>query len=301
MSNFKNVATPKNSYSDGNFSQALEALRRYHSDTHAAGERLHAQWSSPVGNVPREFVRLGVGAPWIWSDRMAEFYRETDGFIYELVTWHHRPDRIAWRQLLAKQFSPGMTVLCLGDGIGYDACEIGKMQPGVRVTSFEFPGHSSAFAQRMIEDLRLTNVEQTTELPSHGFDAVVCLDVFEHVPDPLNFVDIIASHVATGGRAYVSESCGLVKPTHPTHLQSNLQYAGRILPLFERHSLAFRGLLTTSYSGIRIFEKDGERWPLRAARLRHFVGGHKARYLFRRRYPQGTTDMATFVASARAS
>ncbi len=245
-------------------------------------------------------MRLGVGAPWIWSDRMAEFYRETDGFVYELVAWHHRQERIGWKRLLAEEVSAGMDVICFGDGIGYDACEIGKIHPDARITSFEYPGHSSAFAQRMIEDLRLTNVTQTTEIPSRSFDAVICLDVLEHSPDPDIFVRDIADHLGPHGRAYVSEACSWVRPTHPTHLRSNLYYAGQILPLFEKHNLAYRGILRPPYSRIRIFEKDGARWPFWMPRLRHRLGGYKARCQFRWLYPQGTTDMAAFIASANA-
>jgi SAM-dependent methyltransferase len=250
--------------SDESFSQALSAIRRYHCATTAAEQRLVIEWTSPARNVAREFVRLGVGVPWVWSNRMAEFYSETDGFVYELVRWHHSPDRIAWRVLLAEEVGDGADVLCLGDGIGYDACEIAKFRRDARVTSFEYPGHSSAFAQRMIEDLRLANVTQTSVLPNRHFDTVVCLDVLEHVPDPDTFVRNIADHLRPHGTAYVSEACGWVRPTKPTHLRSNLRFAGRILALFEKHGLAYRGSVKRQDTRIRIFEKGGERCPFQS-------------------------------------
>jgi 2-polyprenyl-3-methyl-5-hydroxy-6-metoxy-1,4-benzoquinol methylase len=280
------------------FSEGLSALRRYHSNTSEVLERFVAEWTGPVGEVPREFVRLGVGEPWVWSRRMEEFYHETDGFVYELLNWHHRPNRIRWRRQLAQEISPNADVLCVGDGLGYDACDIAKICPDARVTSFEYAGYSSVFARRMIEDLRLANITQTTEIPNRQFDVVISLDVLEHVPDPEMFVTDIAKRLRPHGIAYISEACLWVRPTHPTHLRSNLFYAGRILPLFEKHNLSYRGMLDQPLTRIRIFEKDGERHSWTIARLRHRLGGIRARYHFHRLYPRGTTDMAAFVASA---
>jgi len=190
-----------------------------------------------------------------------------------------------------------MDVLCLGDGVGYDSCEIGRGQPDTRVSSFDYPGYSSAFAQRMIEDLRLSNVIQTTELPNQCFDALVCLDVLEHVPDPPTLVRDIANRLAPGAKAYISEAYGWVRPSNPTHLRSNLEYAGRTIRLFEKRGLGYQGTLDSTR--ILVFQKGGRRALLPRHRFRYKMLGHTARYEFNQDYPEGTIDMAAFVASAK--
>jgi 2-polyprenyl-6-hydroxyphenyl methylase/3-demethylubiquinone-9 3-methyltransferase len=53
-------------------------------------------------------------------------------------------------------------------------------------------------------DYRLQSVESiATELPSH-FDAIACMEMLEHVPDPSSVVRACASLLKPGGRLFVS-------------------------------------------------------------------------------------------------
>jgi SAM-dependent methyltransferase len=233
------------------YDHMMGLLRRYHTNG-ADAERLANEMLVSGYNVVKDFVERQVGAPWEWSPAMEKFYRDTDAFVYELLVWHHQPGRAAERERVALDISrripQGGRVLCLGDGISFDACTVSLRVPYAEVVSFEFEGYSAAFARRVIEDAglngRLRHVTQTAELPGVAYDALLCFDVLEHVPKPPSLVKDIARYLKPGGLAYVTEAFAEVHPLRPTHLRCNLRWAGRTIKLFESHGFAFEGMLT---------------------------------------------------------
>jgi SAM-dependent methyltransferase len=272
------------------YEHMLSMLRRYHGGA-ADGERLANEMLVIGYNVVQDFVRLQVGPPWVWSPAMESFYGETDAFVYELLAYHYRPGRRQLREATADEvgkFLPeGGRVLCLGDGIGFDACEIAARNRDVKVVSFEFENATSTFARRLIDDIRLSDhtvqLSQVEELHAGSFDVVVCYDVLEHVPAPAELIRDIARYLKPGGRAFIVEAFDNVEPFHPTHLLSNLKYAGRTIPLFEAAGLRFQGIGPQNF---RIFVK-GPRTSRQSTawiRFRQRVNGVRARAWFAYRY-----------------
>jgi hypothetical protein len=78
-------------------------------------------------------------------------------------------------------------------------------------------------------------VNRLSDLEGTKFDVVLCFDVLEHVPNPTAMICEIASYLSRGGHAFISEAFSEVEPTRPTHLLSNLKYAGRTVSMFEEH------------------------------------------------------------------
>jgi len=278
------------------YDHMLSLLRRYH--TNADGERLAGEMLIEGYNVVSDFLRLEVGAPWIWSQRMADFYSISDAFVYELLVWHHKPWRAAWRQQVASQikrlFPDGGAILCMGDGIGYDSLSIAQASPEARVTSFELPGHSSAFAAKLFDDARLAraiaSVGDSGALRQGECDVVLSFHVLEHLPAPLTMVRDIASYLKPGGYALIAEAFSSVEPCKPTHLASNLQYAGRTISLFEKEGLAFEGMLP---NWTCVFRKNARRRRLNhfTLRAKYRLAGFMAMKRFARDYPDGTADL----------
>ena len=88
--------------------------------------------------------------------------------------------------------------------------------------------------------------------------AVVCLDVLEHLPDPVRVIENIGMYpnpLVTPSS--VKLLMGSTRCARPTSL-SNLRYAGRTIGLFRRRGFAFRGTLLDR---IREFQKCGIRVP----------------------------------------
>lgn len=289
------------------YEHMLTLLRRYHA-LDAGGDRLSNEMLVGGHNVVRDFARLKVGPPWVWSPRMEEFYAATDSFVYELLVWHHTPLRIRWRRSFSRRigqlFPGGARVLCLGDGIAYDSCAIASHNANTRVTSFEFQGYSSAFGGRMIDDLALSErvepLHDLGQIPSGAFDVVVCLDVLEHVPNPSQVISNIASYLKPGGYLFLSEAFAWVLPTHPTHLESNLRYVGRTASLCRAAGLQYRGVLVDRVLEFSAGMSAGS-LAQGVARLREAIQGTLARRYatkrFRQTSAQGATDLVAGVSS----
>lgn len=290
------------------YGHMMELLGRYHA-AGADGERLANEMMVSGYNVVRDFVRMEVGEPWVWTNAMAEFYRASDAFIYELLVWHHRPERIQARAEMARHirelFPDGAKILFFGDGIGYDCATVALRNPGAVATSFEFEGFSSAFAARMIEDLglgrRVEAVHRPERLTKESYDAVACFDVLEHVPDPPKMIAEIGSHLRPGGHAFISEAFDVVNPLRPTHLASNLRFAGRTIALFERRGLTYTGQVARR---ILHFEKrSASRMPGRKAglKLKRRVAGLLSEFRFKRLYADGDVDLAGAISGERVA
>lgn len=270
------------------YDEMLGLLRRYH--TEANGDRLAKEMLSLGYNVVTDFIRLKVGLPWVWSDAMGAFYGQTDAFVYEGLAFHYRPDRTSLRDFTAKKIGAllpqGGRVLCYGDGIGFDSCEIARSNPEVKVVSFEPGSASSSFARKLISDNQLSRqVEQLSE-PEHlalgTFDVAVCYDVLEHIPDPLGFVEDLAKYLKPDGQALIVEAFEHVDPAHPTHLLSNLRFAGRTVSLFKQAGFKLQGLP----GRVHLFKMGAysSAPPLLWRRLKMQLDGVRARARFRHRY-----------------
>jgi SAM-dependent methyltransferase len=287
------------------YERMVHLLHRYHDNQRDAGGRVARELLVEGYNLIVDFVDMEVGAPWVHTPRMDQFYSATDSFVVQLLAWHHRPHRIRWRhdisQRIRTAFPDGARVLSLGDGIGFDSLDVVARCPGTTATCFEFDGYSSRFAKRRAEDSaassRIAFVHELSHIPRGSFDVVICLDVLEHVLDPDSVVRDIAGYLRPQGQVLLSEAFGEVVPAHPTHLRSNLKYAGQTIALLRRHGLHYeetfggrvyrfaRGSPRTAASLAREARAD--------ARLRMI--GALARLQFKRHYAAKTIDLSELL------
>jgi len=210
-----------------------------HEPEDSVRHRLREEYESPGTNVIRALQETGI-EPYVWSDAMARFYEQTDAFLYELVIWNLNELKEAMRRAVARQLTKGrggtLDILTVGDGLGLDSAQLASA--GHRVAYFELPGYAESFARKVFAeaDVDVTALTSPDQIRSEGFDAVVCLDVLEHVPDPPDFVGTLAGYLRPGGRLVVHAPFLMVHPTTPTHLKANRRYSGG-LSLYKRHHL----------------------------------------------------------------
>lgn len=190
-------------------------------------------------NVIHETRRFGV-TPFVFDQKMIDFYTRSDGFIYETCVESRHPFRLAkWLRIAAfldetRRRTGQNQVLVYGDSVGNDCIFLRRMN--FEVSYHDYDSYCSRFAKQRFASRQL-EVRSFTPGARERFDFVICFEVAEHVPDPVALVAELADLTADRGYCIFSESFGLIKPQFPTHLQSNVPYVGQSDRLFAAHGL----------------------------------------------------------------
>ncbi|MDO4629970.1 MAG: methyltransferase domain-containing protein, partial [Planctomycetia bacterium] len=225
-------------------------------------DRLKIEFSHCPSAVPEGFSAEN-GTPYIYDKKTEKFYEETDSFLYEVIVWNASSEKCKMRAwILACLRRLGLThgkILLCGDGIGVDSLYFAQL--GYQVSSFEVSRYGTAFARNMfrkyhakvriynsLEEIRNKSgngikeeigineenvVRNDTDAENGNFDVILCLDVLEHLPNPLKAVSEVVKFLRPGGFFIHSSPFYLVAPPWPTHLEKNRKYSGKIR-LFEK-------------------------------------------------------------------
>jgi GT2 family glycosyltransferase/2-polyprenyl-3-methyl-5-hydroxy-6-metoxy-1,4-benzoquinol methylase len=159
------------------------------------------------------------------------FYRKSKAYLFDLAAEHTKPARETMREFvaLALRRSGAHSVLDFGGGAGYDLEQIARL--GCECTYYDLPGVLSEFALWRFHRLGL-NVRVCTALSELGqYDAIICLEVLEHVRDPIGTLRRFYEKLNDGGVLLVTHAFNLISDAYPTHLPGNRRYA----KTFERY------------------------------------------------------------------
>jgi SAM-dependent methyltransferase len=165
-----------------------------------------------------EWIQAGTDAA--HAEQVTAFYNQTDTELFELIEWH-ATDPIHYRTLVVRDFAlraSGRQMLDYGSGIGSDAIVFGAA--GYTVTLADISDLLLSFAafrcRRRGLQARTIDLKRET-LPASAFDVVLCLDVLEHIPSPVNVVRAIHRSMRDNGLLVVHAPFG-EDPEHPMHI-----------------------------------------------------------------------------------
>ena len=191
--------------------------------------------------VTQDIHRFGV-IPFGMSPAMDLLYREGLGLAIELAATFLSPERIQMAAFIAchlkqESISEGreLTILALGDGAGIDSLRLTNAGFSIDYMDYDqsnmaqVAAENFAFYSRAVAD-SVIKTPTIIDKVKRQYDAVVCLEVIEHVSDPESFINFIADCLRPGGVVYISECFNGIEDRWPTHLASNERYAG-MLPL----------------------------------------------------------------------
>lgn len=180
-------------------------------------------------------------APYEWSAALGEFYATTIAFVFESIVWNRSSLKRRMRRwiadFLAREFDRPVRVLVFGDGLGFDSAFLASA--GHEVSYFEVSEKAIRFARLAFQEVAC-EVEMLTDaerIPSRRYDVVVCLDVLEHVPDPVGMVERLVAALAPAGRLVVHAPFWYLASSVATHLASNRRFSGDVRRLYAPHGL----------------------------------------------------------------
>ena len=180
-------------------------------------------------NVGRALVAFGL-KPHVWSDGLIQFYSQTNAFLYESSVWNRAPlkgEVRVWITNYLKQYSPKpLKILSFGDGLGYDSTALAAA--GHEVVYFEPSQPCNEYAKTVFTANGVNvRMEQSPDaIQDEQFDAILCLDVMEHVPDPPSMVGMFSRFLKPNGLLIAHAPFFLIHPCYKTHLRSNRKYSG---------------------------------------------------------------------------
>ena len=196
----------------------------------SVAERLRREHKHHPHIVPEAFFQRGL-EPYVWSQGLLEFYEETDSFIYELIVWNRSQIKCTMRRwmldFLHRHRMPKGRILICGDGIGVDSFFFALS--GYEVVSHDVSRYGQQFARRLFDDYNVNvhSAETLETFAPESFDAIVSLDVLEHIPSPSDMVRDLSKLLRPGGFFIVSAPFCFIHPQWATHLKCNRKYSGR--------------------------------------------------------------------------
>lgn len=227
-------------------------------------EMINYESKNPGSSVIRDIESFDV-VPFSMSPSMDELYKYGMGLAIELAANYDSDARLQMASFIICSLinkSPAkdspIKVLAFGDGIGVDTIRLSFAGFDVDyidydnsnmslIANLNFDSVRSNFCKD--QNIRVINsVDQT-------YDAIVCLELLEHVSNPVKMLEEISGYLNEDGFLYISECFNGIESKWPTHLFENEKYSG-LLPLLMPCDVVFSSLNRLPFGKPYLFKKN---------------------------------------------
>lgn len=203
-------------------------------------ELIELERLQPGRAVTADIVKFGA-IPFGMSAEMGQLYQQGLGLAIELAATSSDPGRVEMAAFIAcslwqvaQDSTDPLTVLALGDGVGTDSIRLALAGFTVHYMDYEqsnmakIAAHNFEACAAAIAGSNVNQPPRIVQKVEQKYDAVVCLEVIEHVSDLENFISFIADSLKPNGFVYISDCFNGVEDRWPTHLICNEGYAGQL-------------------------------------------------------------------------
>lgn len=158
--------------------------------------------------------------------KLDDFYCSTPHYVFDLYKWHQTKGRQKWTRYMEKviENTAGVSTICdWGGGIG---CDLINLRKKYKCTLAELNSLHLAFAKYWANNsIKLFGIEPLSESKLPNYDVILCIDVLEHIPRPLERLEYLVNH--TNKLIFLSDSF-FRNEQYPQHLEANLYLKGKL-------------------------------------------------------------------------
>jgi SAM-dependent methyltransferase len=220
--------------------------------------KIELERAMPGSAMNSNIIKYDV-VPFAYSTKMEDLYKFGDGFFIELLAHLNDPARKSMASyiiltLITEERRKGegrFRVLAVGDGIGIDSMRLAHAGFDVDYIDVDRSITSSVAATNFAEfnasrdPVNAGNIRIVDDIIANSikYDAILSLEVIEHVSDPIGFLQYLSGRLADNGLLFISDCFIGVDEQFPTHLSSNERYSF-LLPHIASHC----GLMLKGFS-----------------------------------------------------
>lgn len=197
---------------------AKEVSKFLNIDINESYKNIEYEWYNPGKTVANEWINKN---PRTQKEREV-FYKSTKTYIYDLIVESLRKERISWRDsifLYLSNYESKNTLLDYGGGVGTDT--IYFQNAGYESTYYDLAGVTSDFASYRFglysPEINHVNIKHNLKT----YDIITCLEVLEHLEDPLNTMQFLYDSLNEEGLLFLTQSFSLISDAYPSHLPEN--------------------------------------------------------------------------------
>jgi len=229
-----------------------EVRQRLRDEVHEIGTNVHR--SLTAQQIPM----------YVASQELDTFYKDSDAFLYETTIWNTCDAKQAMRNFITsrlKQFKPnGADIFCFGDGLGFDSTWLAS--EGHRTRYYEPSLRCQEYAKEVFRqnNVDVAQLNQLDEIPPNSLDALVCLDVLEHVPQPQELVKLFHQWLKPDGLLFVHAPFWCLHWTRSTHLKENRHFSGDLRKLY--HTQGFSEIDASIFWDPILLQKSDSPTPI---------------------------------------